>query len=50
VISKTQAFGVNHRLEDRHHRQLDKMRERLGVLRAADRAERPQTTAEARVP
>jgi hypothetical protein len=38
VICTTQAFGVNHRLEERHHRQLDKMRERLAVLRKADRA------------
>jgi Protein of unknown function (DUF3102) len=49
AVRATQAFGVNHRLEDRHHRQLDRMRARLNVLRAADRAERPQTGAEARL-
>jgi hypothetical protein len=45
VISKTQAFGINHRLEDRHHKQLARMRERLEVLKA-NRAERPQANAE----
>jgi hypothetical protein len=38
VIRKTQEFGVNHQLEDRHHAQLKRMRERLVVLRQADRA------------
>jgi hypothetical protein len=48
VIHATQAFGVTHRLEERHHRQLDKMRERLAVLRKADRAERSPTPADMR--
>jgi hypothetical protein len=47
VIHATREFGVNHRLEDRHHRQLARMRERLDVLRKSDRAELP-TSAEAR--
>jgi hypothetical protein len=38
VIHATQQFGINHRLEPRHHKQLAKMRERLDVLRKADRA------------
>ena len=47
VIHKTQAFGINHRLEDRHHKQLTRMRERLVVLRKADRAERTVSGSEA---
>jgi hypothetical protein len=40
AIEATQRFGINHRLEDRHHKELAKMRERLKVLRKADNAQR----------
>jgi hypothetical protein len=33
AIGAVQRFGVNHRLEERHHRQLARMRERLDDLR-----------------
>jgi hypothetical protein len=46
AIAAVQRFGVNHRLEDRHHKQLARMRERLAVLLKADRAERPRANAE----
>jgi hypothetical protein len=50
AIEAKQRFGVNHRLEDRHHKELAKMRGRLEVLRKADRAERrpSQVNAEMR--
>jgi Protein of unknown function (DUF3102) len=47
VICKTGAFGVEHGCEEQLLPQMQKMRERLTVLRKADRAERPQAKAEA---
>jgi hypothetical protein len=42
AIADVQRFGVAHRLEDKHHKQLAMMRERLAVLVKADRAVRPR--------
>jgi hypothetical protein len=49
LIRAVQEHGVNHRLEDRHHQELAKMRERLALSEKADRAERPRTGMEARL-
>jgi hypothetical protein len=49
AIAAVQRFGVAHRLEDKHYRQLARMRERLAVLAKADRAIQPRNGAEARL-